>query len=150
MASCYLNIASYRFCYLRCIVCILPVAQHEVKELFAGPKYGTHETCLGLHFSNNSVIAFPMQSCALSPKWVLTSIETVSQEQICFNLTFILYLCELGYGFFQWHLATSLTKHLTFFFFFNRCVRKPSVSYQSLHSKLNEFPVVLCKINSSQ
>lgn len=66
MVSCYLNVASYRFWYLQSTVCILPVAQHEVRELIAGPKYGTHETCL--NFNNNSVITFPMQSCTLSPK----------------------------------------------------------------------------------
>lgn len=39
------------------------------------------------------------------------------RNRFALTTTFILYLCELGYGFFQWHLATSLTKHLTFFFF---------------------------------
>lgn len=107
------------------------MAQHEVRELIAEPKYSAHETCLGLNFSNNSLgLNFSNNShkpCDYFSNAKLYSFTQMSfvlelklflKTRFALTITFILYLRVLGLCFLQWHLATSLTRRLTFFFFF--------------------------------
>jgi len=46
----------------------LPTAQHEVKELIAGPVYYTQETVTSFILVAILVITLPMQNCTVSPK----------------------------------------------------------------------------------
>lgn len=103
MASCYLNVAGYRFC-------ILPVAQHE--ESLLQDLNMVHMKLVWTLISVTILsLIFLCKVVLFHPNEFWLELQLFLRNRFALTITLILYWCVLGCGFSQWHLAASFTRH---------------------------------------